>query len=66
MWPKDHARVQVTFAGEKVWKDEDPKPEFTGRKVPTSMPLREFMEQIGAKGDEWVVCCPFCRDFDCG
>lgn len=64
LFPKDHARVQVSFGGEKVWKGDDPELEFTCRKVPTGMALREFMEQMGAKGDDWVVCYSFFLCFD--
>jgi len=57
LFPRQHALVFASFDGDAVWK-EGQAPRFAARKVHCGMAVREFMELMGAKGDQWLVRWP--------
>ena len=61
VYPPHHTQIHVidaaksSLGSDKLWDKPCLNPFFSMHKVGVDMPLRVFMEQIGAKGDEWVI-----------
>ena len=61
IYPPHHTQIHVidaaksSLGSDKLWDKPYPNPFFSVHKVSVDMPLRVFMEQVGAKGGKWVM-----------